>query len=367
MTDDELIEAVRAIPGLLPPASPEAIDEVERVIGHPLPPLLRRLYLEAANGGFGPRTGILGVTGSEYEHHLEVADIVDMYPDTRDEWPGMLWLFDWGCGIWSVMDFRDPAGPMWIWDPNFDAEESPDEVPLTPQNMTLAEWLTESLSGNLEKAFETSDLVAVAERRASFDVCPGELEYTPPECLPDDEIIGTMSALPCLSSPAPSAAVTEAERAMGLSLPPLLRRLYLEVANGGVGPGRGIQGVPTPDAYRARQIVFSHSAWSSGPDPFVPPGFVWLCSWGTAIWSLVDCRDPAGPMWIWDPMGPHLRPDQAYAGVDPSALTPQNMTLAEWLTEWLAGSFTRDFRPSTLRAVAARRGEAVSRPGPPPG
>ncbi len=359
MTDDELVEAIRAIPGLLPPASPEAVDEVEQVIGHSLPPLLRRLYLEAANGGFGPRTGVLGVAGSEYEHHFEAADILSFYRDSRDEFPGMLWLFDWGCGIWSVMDSRDPAGPMWLWDPNIDDEACPDEPLFTPQNMTLAEWLTESLNGNLENAFQTSGLFSVAERRASFDVCPGELEYTPPECLTDEEIIAAMSTLPCLPPPASSAAVAEAERAMGLSLPPLLRRLYLEVANGGVGPGRGIQGVPTPGAYQGNGIVLYHEVWTAGRNPRVPPGFAWLCSWGTAIWSLVDCRDPAGPMWIWDPMGPHLRPDQAGAGVDRSALTPQNMTLAEWLTEWLRGSFTRDFRPSTLRAVAARRG-AVS-------
>jgi len=29
--------------------------------GWPRPPLLRRLYLEVGNGGFGPRDGILGV------------------------------------------------------------------------------------------------------------------------------------------------------------------------------------------------------------------------------------------------------------------------------------------------------------------
>ncbi|WP_182907444.1 hypothetical protein [Microbispora sp. H13382] len=226
--------------------------------------------------------------------------------------------------------------------------------------MTLAEWLTESLDGNLEKAFETSSLDAIAERRASSDVCPGELEYTPPECLTDDELIAAMSTLPCLPPPASSAAVIEAERAMGLSLPPLLRRLYLEVADGGVGPGRGIQGVPTPDAYQGTGIVFYYEVWTAGRNPLVPPGFVWLCRWGTAIWSLVDCRDPAGPMWIWDPIGPYPQsdpPDQADIGLDRSALTPQNMTLAEWLTEWLRGSFTRDFRPATLRALAARRGE----------
>ncbi|WP_182907445.1 hypothetical protein [Microbispora sp. H13382] len=111
MTEDELVEAIRAIPGLLPPASPEAVDEVEQVIGHPLPPLLRRLYLEAANGGFGPRDGVLGVAGSEYEHHVEAADILSFYRDSRDEFPGMLWLFDWGYGIRTSIQNCFPTDP----------------------------------------------------------------------------------------------------------------------------------------------------------------------------------------------------------------------------------------------------------------
>lgn len=364
MTEDELIEAIRAIPGLLLPVSPDVVDEAEKAIGHSLPPLLRRLYIEVANGGFGPRDGVLGVAGSEYRHHTDVADISESYDE---DWPGMLRLFDWGCGIWSVVDLRDPAGPMWIWDPNI----SEDESPMTPQNMTLAEWLTESLGGNLEMAFETSHLIAASERRASFDARPDELEYRPPECLADDEIIAAISELPDLPSAASASAVMEAERTIGHSLPPLLRRLYLEVANGGFGPGRGILGVPTGCACHSTDIARCHKIWNAHPDPYVPSGLVWLNNWGTAIWSLVDCRDPAGPMWIWDPMGPYPRPDRLgpeegiegdRSAMTPQRLTPQNMTLAEWLTDWLRGSFAEDFRPSSLRAIAVlRAGRATSK------
>ncbi|MFF0151836.1 hypothetical protein [Micromonospora sp. NPDC005203] len=44
----------------LEPASVPAVDDAERVLGHPLPPLLRRIYLEVANGGFGPVLGVAG-------------------------------------------------------------------------------------------------------------------------------------------------------------------------------------------------------------------------------------------------------------------------------------------------------------------
>jgi cell wall assembly regulator SMI1 len=46
--DEAIVEAVRGGAGLgsLPaPATPEAVTEAEKLIGVPLPPLLRRLYL----------------------------------------------------------------------------------------------------------------------------------------------------------------------------------------------------------------------------------------------------------------------------------------------------------------------------------
>lgn len=66
MTDDEVVEAVRdrARAGSLPtPAAPASVADAERTIGFSLPPLLWRLYLEVADGGFGPAEGILGVRG----------------------------------------------------------------------------------------------------------------------------------------------------------------------------------------------------------------------------------------------------------------------------------------------------------------
>lgn len=38
---------------LPPPAMPEDVAAVERAVSRPIPQLLRRLYLEVANGGFG--------------------------------------------------------------------------------------------------------------------------------------------------------------------------------------------------------------------------------------------------------------------------------------------------------------------------
>lgn len=358
MTEDEIVEAIRALPGLPPPASAEAVVETERVIGYPLPPLLRRLYLEVANGGFGPRAGVLGVAGSEYLHHGDWAHLAEAYQafngDSRH--PGLVWLFDWGCQIWSVVDCRDPAGPIWGWDPDFDQDA--DSSALFPQNMTLHEWLAESLSGNLENAFETSSLIGIAERRRVPDDFSVGAAFDEIRSLTDDEIIAEIGKRDDLPPPASAVAVADAEAELGFAFPPLLRRLYLEVANGGFGPGQGILGVPEVDGLQQwTDIVRHHRIFNTGRGRLVSEGMLWLCDWGSAIWSLLDCRDSSAGVWGWDPMGPHLggesthEPQTAAAG---NALFPQNMSLAEWLTLSINGMFDEPFNPSSLRGIAQR-------------
>ncbi|TXJ85233.1 SMI1/KNR4 family protein [Streptomyces lavendulae] len=144
MTDDEVVEALRiaARAGTLPPpATPEAVAAAEEVIGFPLPPLLRRLYVEVANGGFGPNEGILGVRGGAAQGNF--ADIAELYqdgPDPSGRIPaGLVLIYDWGCTIWSLVDFRDPAGVMWC---NHEGE-------CWSQGVNLAEWLMGTLAGTL--------------------------------------------------------------------------------------------------------------------------------------------------------------------------------------------------------------------------
>src|SRR5437764_4002398 len=45
---------------VLPPASEEQLLMTETTLGFPLPPLLRLLYAQIANGGFGPGGGLRG-------------------------------------------------------------------------------------------------------------------------------------------------------------------------------------------------------------------------------------------------------------------------------------------------------------------
>lgn len=142
--------------------------EAEQVIGYRLPPLLRRLYLEVANGGFGPRDGVLGVSGGAWVG--DWADIVDVYTAFRsDRHPAWLvWLFDWGCAIWSLVDCRDPAGPMWGWDPNGCCLDHG----LFSQHMPLADWLAKALDGSLEIPHWSENPDQIAHKRKLGEPLP---------------------------------------------------------------------------------------------------------------------------------------------------------------------------------------------------
>ena len=53
-----------------------------------------------------------------------------------------------------------------------------------------------------------------------------------------------------------------------------------------------------------------------------------ICHWGCGITSLIDVRDPAGPMWAIDPNGLHSPSD---------ALFQQDLNFTQWLGRWVEG------------------------------
>ena len=67
---------------------------------------------------------------------------------------------------------------------------------------------------------------------------------------------------------------------------------------------------------------------------FLPYRLLPLCEWGCGICSFIDCSDPEGPVWGWDPK----------TGAEGErALFPEPFVLAEWLARWLAGTLTQPF------------------------
>ena len=156
---------VEPLPATLVPASKEAVEEAERVLGLPFPRLLRRLYLEVGDGGFGPGYGLLELSyDSEYTG-------LSMYrqarEDASDGWssfpPSLFPVCTWGCGIYSFIECSSPDGLMWGYDPNpgpWDVEA------LYPQPLSLAAWLGRWVEGTLYQPWLVEDLVTGTWRGA---------------------------------------------------------------------------------------------------------------------------------------------------------------------------------------------------------
>ncbi|MFF7937194.1 SMI1/KNR4 family protein [Streptomyces sp. NPDC007940] len=153
VTDDELVLAVRshvAGRGLPRPASAEDVTAFERVVGNPMPDLLKRMYLEVANGGFGPRQ-VVSLTETD-DWFSDCADITMAYhafggPDGDALPSGLVPLMDRGCAMWALIDFRTPDGQMWDWDPNLCCIRHA----LAPLGQSLAQWLTDWVRGEAQE------------------------------------------------------------------------------------------------------------------------------------------------------------------------------------------------------------------------
>lgn len=168
----------------LTPATPEAVQEAEAVIGHTLPRLLRRLYLEVGNGGFGPGYGILGLRGG---HHVGGQTALDLYrrATPSSEWsflpPGLLPLCAWGCSIYSFTDCSHPDGRMWAFDPNGGPAG---REGLFDQEVKLGDWLDQWVAGKLYQPAVIQDAMTGQLRGATNAeieaMLPPEVEDPPP-------------------------------------------------------------------------------------------------------------------------------------------------------------------------------------------
>jgi hypothetical protein len=111
---------------------------------------------------------------------------------------------------------------------------------------------------------------------------------------------------PKLLRPATIMGLAADEASLGFQLPPLLKRIYVEIGNGGFGPGYGLIGMSSgapdstgktsPEIYRLfRSGDTQDRAWS-WPRCLLP-----ICEWGCAIWSCIYCTAANFPLHIFDP------------------------------------------------------------------
>jgi hypothetical protein len=107
----------------IPPVATRDLRVAERALGFQLPDLLRAIYREVGNGGFGPSYGIVGTKEgfkldkcsleSCYQGMLELEQQNSVW-----RWPQrLLPLANYGCGMWSCVDCDYKRHPMILWGP----------------------------------------------------------------------------------------------------------------------------------------------------------------------------------------------------------------------------------------------------------
>jgi SMI1/KNR4 family protein SUKH-1 len=160
------------------------------------------------------------------------------------------------------------------------------------------------------------------------------------------QAIGASMATPAATSlpgPADPGSLEALEAALGAALPPFLRRVYLEVADGGFGPGGGLLGVSATGAAYARMRTGDElprgRVW---PDALLPvverdPGF--YC---------VDCSSVEGQVVDWDPEGlGESSGEKAFA----RSFAQEAPSVEAWLERWV-GSRTQAEQQADMMRVA---------------
>lgn len=137
-----------------PPATVKAVASTEKRLGFGLPPTLRRIYLDVANGGFGPGYGVMGVEGGFTDDMGNtVADLYESYrqPDPEDpswQWPqGYLPICHWGCVVYSVVDCSRSPSPVYFADVSVKESGEPMETVMHLHKPSFESWLGDWLAG----------------------------------------------------------------------------------------------------------------------------------------------------------------------------------------------------------------------------
>ena len=135
--------------------------------------------------------------------------------------------------------------------------------------------------------------------------------------------------------PGDPAEVANDERRLGIKFPPLMKRIYTEIGNGGFGPGCGLIGLTNgapDDTGRTGPAIYNQLLCVDSEDPNWkwPIGLLPICHWGCAILSCVDCADSHFRMRIFDP-NVHLGGDWA------GSFFEEAEAFETWIKEWASG------------------------------
>ena len=136
------------------PLSDREIAAAESRLGFRLPRLLRAIYGEISNGGFGESYGFLGLVGGPLnEDGLDSVSLYESYrqADPGDvfwHWPeGLLPVCDLGCAMYHCVQCLHEGSPVVWFEPNPHADGSPWDDSFIPFAPSLREYLSAWLDG----------------------------------------------------------------------------------------------------------------------------------------------------------------------------------------------------------------------------
>lgn len=132
--------------------------------------------------------------------------------------------------------------------------------------------------------------------------------------------------------------LTNLEQKIGLTLPPVIKQLYLELGNGDFGPDYGFfllqeeEGKSKITLNQAYQEL--HQAKIKDWDWELSKLLVPFLYWGADIYSLVDCGDPDGAVYVLDE---NLKNEKT---TWQSCVWQHCGSIVEWLEKWSEGDIS---------------------------
>lgn len=140
-----------------PPVTLAVVEAAEQQIGFHLPSLIREIYLQVGNGGFGPGYGIIGLEGGYEVYEETLAESYlgfqtweqmflseRLYEDYLEwEWEKSYLAYGyWGCNVTTVVDCADPNLSIY----------SLDSTLLKPHSLgNLRQWWLDWLEGGIHQ------------------------------------------------------------------------------------------------------------------------------------------------------------------------------------------------------------------------
>ena len=136
------------LPSIGKPLSEKEVEALEITLSFRLPVILRRIYTEIGDGGFGPGYGFLPMIEPRSKHDDSILKLYSVFRGGDPEQPTWHWpksvlpIVDFGCAIRACINCE--TGQVIVDDPNLDTEAI---QTFLEQRCGLDEWLARWCDG----------------------------------------------------------------------------------------------------------------------------------------------------------------------------------------------------------------------------